>query len=573
VKFISIKDELEARNLKATRINALHPDDEPYTILLNQYKGELEATPTFIGNSVKTHALATLKFTNFLQLANVKQHDVVVCPEYSCPWDSIEATIETNSLPFAGKLWVIGTESITPKDLKTFIAKNEKIEWIFDKELLEGNHQGIFFDPVCYFFKATRNNGTESNVCAIQFKNQHMSVHNDMYREEDYLIEGKSAYIFCNEGKTVNLLTMICSDSLKFKISDFNDADLDKLIVIHIQMNLLPRYPDFKRYRDSIFTGESDKVEVICLNWAKDSMVMGKKLAYSGTSYFLKPEKPILEDRRLNDNQTKGLFYCYWHDKRCHAFFFESEEYLIGFSTTKASQGLVESATLRRREGPVSQINYKWVDNAYSDANSNVDSFKAHCDNLACDLSPLDAISHIEKERIIRLSNGGNLKNKWFEVKSFDLFLITDSEIIHRLTFTDEIDETARAMKATYIMNFKELIIIFKNHKVNFPITLKRLTEDSKIHYNSEIDPFINVYSSTNLPIGTISYIGASVENRARRDYDILNQLHLAYLEDRRGREKPTIIVWYNDNGYKFHHIEDNQIDSDLDKSEISIIK
>jgi hypothetical protein len=571
LKFID--EELKALNLKAIPINALHPDDKAYTILLNQHKGKLTATNKFIGNSDDTLDLSVDKFLDFAKVVFKKGYDLAISPEYSCPWKALNSIIASKTLPSPGKLWILGMESITPKELIDFINAHGNTNWIYDSDLVKGDHQKIFLDPVCLFFKALNQGGQEVDVCVLQFKNQHMSVHNDVYREEDYLIEGRFIYVLRNEGNTINLLTMICSDSLKYDNACLLKKNLDKLLMVHIQMNLDPRHHIFKDYRNTIFNGESSNIEILCLNWAKGSKILNTPISYSGTSYFLKSEKPILEDKRLNANQDCGLFYSYWTNKRCHAFFFASDDYLIGFSTSKTSQALA-APPLRRREGPESSETYQWVENQYKVLKPLPDSFMIHCATLQCDLSPLDKLSHVDKERLIRLSNGLNLTKKWFDVLSFDFFGIDDSEIINRITFTDEPNSGTQTTRDKYLMNLKELVVIFNQHKKAFPPSLVTLTSDTKIHYDVKINPLINVYSvQGDKPLGTITYLGSSVENLAQREYDNLDELYRSHPLGDRNREKPRIIIWYNDNGIKKYFKDNVSIDADLDESGISISK
>lgn len=571
LKFID--EELKALNFKAIPTIALHPDDKPYTVLLNQHKGKLTATEKFIGNSDDTHALTVDKFIDFAKVISKNGFDLAISPEYSCPWQALKSIINSKTLPSPGKLWILGMESITPKEFVDFINAHENINWIYDSDLVKGNHQKIFLDPVCLFFKALNQTGQETDVCVVQFKNQHMSVHNDIYREEDYLIEGRFIYVLRNEGNTINLLTMICSDSLNYDNTYLLKENLDKLLMVHIQMNLDPRHHIFKDYRNTIFNGESSSIEIICLNWAKGSKILNDTISYSGTSYFLKSEKPILEDKRLNYNQDSGLFYSYWINKRCHAFFFASDDYLISFSTSKISQALA-AAPLRRKEGPESRETYHWEKNRYKVLKALPDSFLIHCATLECDLSPLDKLPHVDKERLVKLSNGSNLTRKWFDVLSFDFFGIDDSEIINRLTFTDEPNDATQATRNKYLMNLKELVIIFNNHKNAFPPSLVTLTSDTKIYYDMKINPLINVYSVLgDKPLGTITYLGSSVENLAKREYDTLDELYRSHPIGDRNKEKPKIIIWYNDNGLKKYFKDNVYIDADLDESGISISK
>src|SRR5690606_6988629 len=103
---------------------------------------------------------------------------------------------------------------------------------------------------------------------------------------------------------------------------------------------------------------------------------------------------------RLNTNQDNGLFYSYWTKKRCHVFFFTSDDYLISFSTAKTSQALA-TPPLRRREGPESKEIYHWDANRYKVLNPLPNTFTSYCATLNCDLSPLNNLPHVNKERLV----------------------------------------------------------------------------------------------------------------------------------------------------------------------------
>jgi hypothetical protein len=569
-----VENELDALDLVLLPLNALHPDHTSYNILLNQYKGVLKATSDFVGNSDGTHALAVNKFVEFAKIAKDKNYDLALCPEYSCPWDSLAQLHNSSLVPNNSKLWVFGMESMTPAQLIAFTTTNNKIIWIYDRELCGRAHEKKFLDPVCLLFKAkSKSSDTESVVCVVQFKTSHMSVHNDKYREADYLIEGKYIYVLKNPDSSIYLATLICSDSLIFNLKLLSDKNLDKVLLLHIQMNLEPRHTAFKKYRDEIFSnGEIDKIEVLCLNWAKDSEVLTHKIKYSGTAYFYKPAKPITEDNRLDENQKHGIFYSYWKNNRCHTAFFDSDEMLIGFQTDKTWQ-VLSATQLQRRKGPIGYENHMWDENKYLLVTPLPDKFKMHCDGLLCDLSPLDGLGHTNQERLIKLSSGQNIRKDSFEVSSFDFFKIDDNEYVNRVTYTQEPDATIALTKLDYLMKLKELVGIFKNGAL-FPQELVSLSENSKIFYSYSDSPFVNVFSEDNKAIGTMAYIGPSLEVTAKSTYDNLNKLYLESIgESQRGREMPKIIIWYQDGTLKKYFLPNVNIVKNFETDNTSIDK
>jgi len=142
--------------LSPGRIGPLHsylgitPDDQTYTVLLNQFCGEVEATTTSIRNSAGTTQLAHSKFSAFFQVAKENDVDLAVCPEYSCPWESLISIVHSDYLPSNGKLWILGMESIKPNELLQIIEANTNIHWHFDSELLNADHNKVFLDPACF---------------------------------------------------------------------------------------------------------------------------------------------------------------------------------------------------------------------------------------------------------------------------------------------------------------------------------------------------------------------------------------------------------------------------------------
>jgi hypothetical protein len=568
-----VESELDALDLALLPLNVLHPDHTSYNILLNQYKGILNATPDFVGNSDKTHAVAVNKFIEFAKIAIDKNYDLILCPEYSCPWDSLAQLHDSDLTPNNSKLWVLGMESITPSQLNDFTTNHNKIVWIYDKELCGQAHEKKFLDPVCLLFKVkSKSSDAESVVCVVQFKTSHMSVHGH-YREADYLIEGKYVYVLKNPGSSIYLATLICSDSLVFNLQLLLDKNLDKVLLLHIQMNLEPRHTGFKKYRDEIFSnGGIDKIEVLCLNWARDSEVLAHKVNYSGTAYFYKPAKSITEDNRLDENQKHGIFYSYWKNNRCHTSFFDSDEMLIGFHTDKTWQ-VLSSTQLQLRKGPVGYENYIWDENKYLLVTLLPDKFKIHCDSLLCDLSPLDGLGHTNQERLIKLSSGQNLRKDSFEVSSFDFYLIDDKEYVNRVTYTQEPDASITQTKLEYLMRLKELVVIFKDG-TQFPKELVSLSENSKIFYNYSHSPFVNVFSKDNKAIGTMAYIGPSLEVTAKSTYDNLNKLYLESIgESQREREMPQIIIWYQDGTLRNYFMPNVNIVKNFETDNTSIDK
>jgi hypothetical protein len=572
VNFRSLHDELVSIGLSIVPLNALHPDDNTYSVILNQFKGELTFSKDAIGNSKATRGLAVQKFDNFIEVVSHGQFDLAICPEYSCPWQCIDNAIKRSHLPEPGKIWIFGAEGITPKALVEFVQNNTALTWIYDKELISTPNEKLLLDPICIFLKATNKQNETKNVCVIQFKTKHMSVQGFGLREVDVLIEGRFQYIIKNPGASVSLVTMICSDSLGYTHEDVLNEGLETLLLVHIQMNIDPRHHVFKQYRDEIFTGQSVNMEVICLNWAKGSTVAGASIQFSGTGYFTKTEQPVLRDDRLNDNQKRRLYYTFWPQKKSHLYFYPSSENLLCFRTHKASQTLVAAPPHRRRDGAVALPVFSWneVTMKYEEIHELDGSFTTYCTALQTDLAALSNLPYVDKERFVKLSSASTLSKDCFDIPRCDYFMIDDVEIIKRLTFVDEISQSVIEEKKRSILAVKELIRNF-NDPANTPSHLVALQENTTLTYSKSIHPFFNVYDGAKNPIGTILYLGPSVPTEAKSTYNFVNGLILATRPELNA--KPLILVWYTDGGLRSYSVIDHKIDSEINENQLSITK
>src|SRR6185437_3353342 len=108
---------------------------QPHSLLLYQHTGDLKADPTRIGNSYPVAGQLNAVITKALE----ENTDLLLTPEYSCPWEIISSIVSTPARwPRARKLWTLGCESITQANLDAFIASNSNPQTHvhFDKNIL-----------------------------------------------------------------------------------------------------------------------------------------------------------------------------------------------------------------------------------------------------------------------------------------------------------------------------------------------------------------------------------------------------------------------------------------------------
>src|SRR5262249_45680741 len=138
---------------------------DPYEVLTIQPGGQIALRNDFIGNA--NQPIAQKKFSAYLRLAAERNCDLVLSPEYSCPWDVLTNAIQSGQLPGIGKLWALGCEAITPQNLQSIKDSIRDIVWIHEDI---PTTQGNFLDPLCYLLKAMAESGEFVNVAILQFK-------------------------------------------------------------------------------------------------------------------------------------------------------------------------------------------------------------------------------------------------------------------------------------------------------------------------------------------------------------------------------------------------------------------
>lgn len=90
------------RRLAAPRLFALQANDALYTVLGLQPQGRIRITETSIGHA--DAGVATGLANDFFRLALEVKPDLLVCPEYSVPWEVLLQLIESGAGPEVGKL-------------------------------------------------------------------------------------------------------------------------------------------------------------------------------------------------------------------------------------------------------------------------------------------------------------------------------------------------------------------------------------------------------------------------------------------------------------------------------------
>ena len=549
MKFEYIDKFLREEGLLNPELEILIQNATPYKAILFQPCGTIEVGDYFVRN--QEHDLAVKKFRSFFDLANKKNVDIAITPEYSCPWEVIKNLIEDDVLPENKKLWVIGCESIKPNELKKIIDENTQVTWIYEEDKVNIDIEGKFLCPICYLFRTEELNKTGlRNVIFIQFKTKPMGgTHFEMER----LLTGECIYVFRNEGLSINLVTMICSDSLKLEVKDIPDYIEKSYLLIHPQLNPKPQNINFSKYRKDCYANNYPRKEFICLNWARNSNLNGDIMKFGRSALYTKSKKLDLTDKKINNNHKKGLYYTNWESVSGNIYFFNYDEHIFLFENMKTSQ-FGASTECRIRIGPKMMEIYSWSgqDNWYTIQNA-VDGFEDLCNKMKVDFSSLSNLEPINRERLIALSTGLATFPNWHEPKKNELFYANQDETNNRVTFLHDPIQHIQTEKENHVNLFGTLSASIIADESNFPKNIEDLANNCSIQYNpieNNHDSYNqdsynqNLYSSNEEAPATAVYLGLKDETSAKRIFNKVQKL----FGDGESQSGKRVVVWYDDN-------------------------
>lgn len=467
-------DEFRNEELRLPELNVLVPDAQLYEILAIQPGGVIGLRDDFVGHA--SHDSAIQKFDHFLKLAVEKDCDLVLSPEYSLPWDSLQHATENNNLPREGKLWILGCEAITPGHLRTFEEDAKNMIWIHEPIPTTA---GRFLNVVCYLFKTKSKADVEKNVALLQFKTQAM-VDAKFAWERDRLIVGKTIYFLHNPDDHIRLMTLICSDALEFAPYANNQSrmTLHPHLIVHPQLCYGPRHTAIQKYRNDLFIAEPSKqIEVMVLNWAHKFKIDRLTSPYGSSAIYLKSDKFVRTDEVLDANHRLGLYYANWHNQHTQMCLLNYDEHIFHLRAQKVAT--VGDAALSNRTGPRVEALYNWnkLNSLWVPSEKAEDGFKALCDSFRRD--PMDwcvsaEYTSVDRERLLTLS-AGKLEpaQNWHEINNLRSYTAEQDERTKRLTFVQE-----QAVES----------IDFRNEHLSRYITLQKTIIADPNHYPSNIE-------------------------------------------------------------------------------------
>jgi hypothetical protein len=531
----------------------LRRDSQRYSILLYQHEGEFFADAARIGNLHEQ----SVRFDAFLEKAQQASADLVMTPEYSCPWQSIKNIVNDSSKwPAVGKLWALGCESITPEELLAFNQEyaGAKVIIHHEQEEADGKH---FFDPLVYLLRVDQAGG-EKLFVLIQFKTHHMGAWGEGVIERNNLIEGKGIYILKNStGSTINLFSLICSEAINFprnltaeKQDAIHWADFPFLI-LNPQINPKPTHDNFIAFRKFVFQVR-DK-ELITLNWHVSSLyganVMIENDCTRSGIYIDSSELDLSQDRILT-NHKKGLYY-FNKKKDRHAYLCSSAIHCFLINNTPVKIANVQPAQSRRDGPEVIQSFYFNNQHGLEEVESVLDEHINFLNSVGCvNQYLLDAGKCVlDKERLMCLSTGvvdANAEGQWHRVANLDSIIMDEvTEINRRLTVARNSGQASTDVRTKFVETANEFSTIFNNGNNYLPNSLSDLQKEIiMLGYSDDAsqDKFrLNVIDEQGRKrIATVAYLGYQTDAKIEEVFTRLRKLF-----DKTTKERERVVVFY----------------------------
>jgi hypothetical protein len=456
------------KRLTAPKLSALQADDTLYTVLGMQPPGRIRITNDSIGHADAAASAALVGDFFRLALEMKSRPALVVCPEYSVPWEVLLKLLESGAGPERGKLWVLGCESLPLGQLTVYRERlGERVITIDEGEGGRPITTQRYRNPLVYLFRASSEvDGKEHLVMLVQYKT--VVSGDEGNTEARGMLPGNAVYVFGTPPGEVRLMTLICSD-----VFDVQDKDIlpyyDGLLLLHIQLNNNPRHALYKPYRAKVF-GYAGRTELFCLNWAGDVVVVeegGATIAnwnnIGGSAWYSRSGQVDFSDAKVAENHSHGMYYTRARVLRAHALHLHYAPRVFFIESTKVfHHGVIAART--HLTGPRALCTYVWdagqktwllADTKEKRPADGFSQMVASVSHGTCDMTDLEnvyATGPVAVERALAISSGEfGPKPEWFEAANIDSMQVCEQEIVRRLTVTldpDGADFRSRRMSS-----------------------------------------------------------------------------------------------------------------------------
>lgn len=500
VQVVPVEKKLRDAGLRHPTLNLLQADDTLYTVLALQPEGRIRITESFIGNA--DAAEAKKRIFLFMQQVEKIQPDVLVCPEYSVPWDALIESIEAGIVPHTGKLWVLGCESLPLTKLQEYRERLSPQATVLDDDISTTERTTQQYrNPLTYVFKTRSEDGlTEHLVLLVQYKTA--ASGDPQNTEATGMLPGKNVYVFGSAPQEVRLMTLICSDVFSFS-RELITQYYQGLLLLHIQLNNSPRHITYKRYRQELFEFAGD-TEVLCLNWADnvisflgDQQEGSKWKNIGGSAWYLRPPEMDVSDERIKENHRHGVYYTSHHQIRAHALQFHYRPRAFLLQSTKVKHhGIPKPRSTR--SGPKALTTFVWSSGTMSwiealqQEHLPDDGFKILLDSSVtapadiADVMSLYANGPAAAERAMAVSSGEFGPDQgWHRPPNIDSMRLCEGEIVRRVTITQDPEKEAVNFRSTRLGAVK-FIAELRAVEYSWPAPVEALRQGFNFHWSDK---------------------------------------------------------------------------------------
>lgn len=508
-----------AMRLAHPRLTALQADDTLYTVLALQPEGRIRITDTSIGHA--DAAGAAEKVRAFFDLASGMESkpDLVICPEYSVPWEVLLQLIESGAGPQAGKLWVLGCESLPLGQLAAYRERLGGKAIVID----EGEAGAVittqrYRDPLVYLFRTQSGlDGTERLVMLVQYKTEASGDAGNS--EARGMLSGNAVYLFGTLPGEVRLMTLICSDVFGLTDDQIN-AYYDGLLLLHVQLNNDPRHVLYKQYRPRLFA-YGDRTELFCLNWAAGVVSVSADGEaehgwnnIGGSAWYLRPHGFDCSDAHVAGNHKHGLYYTRYEPVRVHALQFHYAPRAFHLEVTKVFHHAVAKPKTHL-VGPHALGTFHWshdlkqwrppsaADEEPADGFNDLLARVGNGVDLA-DLAGVYGTGPVHVERVLAISAGEfGPSESWYEAPNIDSMRLCQHEIVRRVTVT--LDPEGAAFRSNRIAAARTLAALRAEGHL-WPTEVEFMRAGFRLRW-SQAFPHRNV-EARNGTLATVIYAG-----------------------------------------------------------------
>lgn len=540
MEIVMVGEKLKEVGLSHPRLNALQADDTLYTVLAFQPEARIRVTENSIGHFDSEAAKKKTKAFFALIAGMENQPDLVVSPEYSVPWDALIETIEEGLVPEQGKLWVLGCESLLLGQLQTIRERlSSSISVLDDETSPKTLTTQRYRNPLVYvFWTDSLVNSAQQLVMLVQYKTEASGDAGNT--EATGMLPGKSVYLFGNATNEVRLISLICSDVFGFS-KDLINEHYDKLLLLHVQLNLSPRHLLYKKYRAELFESGQGRTELICLNWAENIAFVDAETQNShepgnvcGSAWYLVPPEFDTTDETILKNHQYGVYYTYYKPLRIHTLIFDAKPRIFFLQSTKVFHHAVPKPR-STRHGPKAIETFVWSESEgawlapINDGDRPNDGFQSFINRSVEDGIKFEDVLDLYRsnplsvERAMAISTGDFGPNHdWHKAINLDSMCLCQEEIVRRMTVIQDREARAESFRSTRLAATRMLAAL-RRGSFQWPASVEPLNHGFKFNWMKNF-PNRNVQAADG-SVATVVFAGAigdlsqleSLEKRVRK--------------------------------------------------------